>query len=597
MKRICLLSTTLALTFSVAACSGNEKFQQEAQAYLDQYAAEAQKLFTASAEAQWQSNTHIVPGDTTNAARTKAADEALAKFTGSIEVIEKVRGFLEQKDKLTPLQVRQFEKMLYLAAGAPQTVPDVVKERIAAEAEQTETLYGFTFKIGEKPVTPNQIDSLLIHSTNLPQRRAVWEASKEVGKALKPGIVKLRDLRNKAVQGLGYSDFFTYQVSDYGMTTDEMLALCDTLISQLRPLYRELHTWARYELAKRYNQPVPDYLPADWLPNRWGQVWDEMVQVEGLDVSAAFKGRTPESVVKAGEEFYMSLGFSPLPQTFWEKSSLYALPADAPYKKNTHASAWHIDLDKDVRSLMSVEANPQWYYTTLHELGHIYYFMEYSNPNVPLLLREGANRAYHEGIGTMMELASSQRKFLTNRGLAPANAQVDSMQQLLKEALNYVVFIPFSAGTMTRFEHDLYTNNLSPDQFNDTWWRYAKQYQGIVPPTARGEEFADALTKTHINDDAAQYYDYAISNVLLFQLHEHIAKNILKQDPHDTDYYGNKEVGNFLKALMAPGASRPWREVLKETTGRPLDAQAMVEYFAPLHEWLKEQNKGRKYTI
>jgi peptidyl-dipeptidase A len=197
----------------------------------------------------------------------------------------------------------------------------------------------------------------------------------------------------------------------------------------------------------------------------------------------------------------------------------------------------------------------------------------------------------------MMELASSQRKFLTNRGLAPANVQVDTMAQLLKEALNYVVFVPFSAGTMTRFEHDLYSQNLPADQFNATWWRYAKQYQGIVPPTPRGEEFADPLTKTHINDDPGQYYDYAISNVLLFQLHEHIAKNILKQDPHDTDYYGNKEVGNFLSAIMSPGSSRPWREVLKETTGRPLDAQAMVEYFAPLYEWLKVQNQGRKYTI
>ncbi len=598
MKRICLSSIALAMTLGIGACGdGNKKLQEDAQVYLDQYSTEYQKLYTASGEAQWQSNTHIVAGDTTNATRTKAADQALANFTGSTEAIGKIKGFLEQKSKLTPIQVRQLEKMLYIAANAPQTVPEIVKARIAAEAAQTETLYGYTFNLAGKAVTPNQIDSLLVHSTNLPQRRAVWEASKEIGKSLKPGIVTLRDLRNKSVQGLGYSDFFTYQVSDYGMTTPEMLALCDTLISQLRPLYRELHTWARYELAKRYNQPVPEYLPADWLPNRWGQVWDDLVDVQGLDVTAALKDKQPEWIVKSGEDFYKSMGFSALPQTFWEKSSLYALPANSPFKKNTHASAWHIDLDKDVRSLMSVEANPQWYYTTLHELGHIYYFMEYSNPNVPILLRDGANRAYHEGLGTMMELASSQQKFLTNRGLVPAGGQVDSMALLLKSALNYIVFIPFSAGTMTRFENDLYANNLPADQFNATWWRYAKQYQGIVPPTVRGEEFADPLTKTHVNDDPAQYYDYAISNVLLFQLHEHIAKNILKEDPHNTDYYGNKDVGKFLKALMEPGSSRPWRDVLKETTGRPLDAQAMVEYFAPLYEWLKVQNKGREYTI
>jgi peptidyl-dipeptidase A len=223
--------------------------------------------------------------------------------------------------------------------------------------------------------------------------------------------------------------------------------------------------------------------------------------------------------------------------------------------------------------------------------------MSYSNPNVPLVLRGGANRAYHEGIGTLMELASGQRRFLANRGLIGADVAPDSIQTMLKEALQYVVFMPFSTGTMTRFEHELYAKNLSPDQFNAKWWELARRYQGIAPPTPRGEEFADALTKTHINDDAGQYYDYALSQALLFQLHNHIATNILKQNPHDTDYYGSRAVGDFLKALMAPGASRPWREVLKETTGQELNAQAMVQYFAPLHNWLKEVNKGRTYTL
>jgi peptidyl-dipeptidase A len=157
--------------------------------------------------------------------------------------------------------------------------------------------------------------------------------------------------------------------------------------------------------------------------------------------------------------------------------------------------------------------------------------------------------------------------------------------------------MPFSAGTMTRFEHALYAENLPPDQWNRRWWELAQRYQGVVPPAPRDERWADGLTKTHINDDPAQYYDYAIANALLFQLHDHIARDILHEDPHDTDYFGNRAVGDFLRALMAPGASRPWRDVLRETTGRTLDARAMVDYFQPLLEWLKEQNKGRKYTL
>jgi peptidyl-dipeptidase A len=602
--RLSLAAATLAaaactspLVQSAASSAADLILQTDAQRYLTDYEREYQRLYYASSLAQWESNTRIVEGDTTNAARTRAANEALAAFVGSVGNITRIRGLLENRDRLTPLQVRQLEAMLYRAASQPQTIPDVVSARIAAETEQVDRLYGYTFTVQGRPVTPNQIDSVLRTSTTLADRRAYWEASKAIGPVLKPGLLQLRNLRNQVVQALGYPDYFTYQVSEYDMTTPEMLELTENLSRQLLPLYRELHTWARHELARRYNQPVPELIPADWLPNRWAQDWSAMVDVEGIDVDAALASRTPESIVRAGEDFYVSLGFPRLPQSFWDNSSLYPLPPDAPYKKNTHASAWHLDLDTDVRTLMSVAPNQYWWETTHHELGHIYYYVAYSQPEVPLVLRRGANRAYHEGIGSMIGLASAQRRFLVNRGLISGTQQADQMQQLLKEALNYVVFIPWSAGVMTRFEHDLYVNNLSPDRWNARWWQLAREYQGIAPPTARGEQFADALTKTHINDDPAQYYDYALSFAILFQLHNHIARNILNQDPRDTDYWGNRQVGQFLQTLMAPGASRPWRDVLRETTGQELNAQAMLDYFAPLYDWLREQNRGRAHTL
>ncbi|MDX5347121.1 MAG: M2 family metallopeptidase, partial [Hymenobacteraceae bacterium] len=557
-----------------------------------------QRLYKASSEAEWASNTKIVEGDTANAMATRKANEAFANFTGSIENIEKTRRLLKQKSALDPIQIKQLEAILYAAANNPQIIPDVVKERIKAETEQTEKLYGFDYKIFEQTVTTNQLDDILKNETDLQKRQQAWEASKEVGKNLKQGLVNLRRLRNNTVQKLGYNDYFTYQASEYGMSRQEMMDLMQKINEELRPLYRELHTYARYELAKKYGvEEVPDMLPAHWLPNRWGQDWSPMVEVQGIDLNGALKNKGDEWLVKQAEQFYVSLGFPNLPQSFYTKSSLYPLPADAGYKKNNHASAWHMDLDKDVRSLMSVEPNAEWYETTHHELGHIYYYMTYTNPDVPVLLREGANRAYHEAMGSLMGLAAMQKPFLAHLNLIDTTAQTDEVQTLLKEALNYVVFIPFSAGVMSEFEHDLYAESLPENQFNKRWWDLARKYQGIVPPTERGEAFTDAATKTHINDDPAQYYDYALSYVILFQLHDHIAREILKQDPHATNYYGNKQVGDFLKSIMYPGASADWRKMLKDKTGEDLSARAMVAYFQPLMEYLKEVNKGRKYTI
>jgi peptidyl-dipeptidase A len=311
-----------------------------------------------------------------------------------------------------------------------------------------------------------------------------------------------------------------------------------------------------------------------------------------MNLDSVLKTKTAEWVVKEGERFYVSLGFDELPKSFYDKSSLYPVPADAKYKKNNHASAWHMDLNKDVRSLMSVVPNTEWYETVNHELGHIYYYMTYSTPEVPPVLREGANRAYHEAFGTMIGLAAMQKAFLANNGLLPANVKTDEMQTLLKQALNSVVFIPFSAGTMTHFEHDLYVKNLPADQYNTRWWELVKKYQGVVPPANRSEEYCDAASKTHINDDAAQYYDYAISYILLYQIHNHIAKNILKQDPRNTNYFGSKETGDFLRDIMKYGAGKNWRDVLKEKTGSELSAASMLEYFEPLMPYLKEKNKG-----
>ena len=587
----------LAFSSSKQHASSIADVKADAQKFIDEFTAEWLKLRYAYSQASWNSNTHIVEGDETNSKAENAALERLTTFTGSRENIEKATTFLKQKEKLAPLQVKQLESILYMAAEYPEPAKDLVKERIAAETAQTEKLYGFDFKIDGKSVTPNQIDGILRNSNDPAERRKAWLASKEVGKVLKDGLSNLQRLRNATVKPLGYSSYVNYQISEYGMTGPEMMSLLDKFNRELRPLYRELHTYARYELAKRYNQPVPDQLPADWLPNRWAQDWSDMVKVEGLDIDSALKDKSAEWVVKQAEGFYISLGFPPLPQSFWERSSLYPVPANSPFKKNTHASAWHLDLQNDVRSLMSVEPNADWYSTAHHELGHIYYYISYTNPDVPPLLREGANRAYHEAMGTMIGLAAMQKPFLEGRGLAPKNARVDEMQELLHEALNYVAYMPFATGTMSRFEYDLYENNLPRDEYNKHWWELALKYQGVVPPVTRGEEYCDACTKTHINDDAAQYYDYAIANVLLFQLHDHIARKILKQDPHATNYYGNKAVGDFLRTIMRPGSSRDWRAALKETTGEDLSAKAMLRYFEPLMAYLKKVNAGRKYTL
>lgn len=576
---------------------GKDQLLKDVDAFLDSYNETYANLMAVASEAQWLANTVIMDGVDNIDRVVNKADAAFSKHTGSVEVIEKARAFLKHEKDLPPIKVLELKAILYGAANKPQTVPELVDKRIAAESAQVSKLFGFTYKLDGKEVTPNDIDRILKEENDAAKRLDAWNASKEVGKVLKDGLEELVTLRNKTVQALDYDNYFHYQVSDYNMTVDEMMKLNRQFLVELRPLYRELHTWARYSLAEKYGEEVPELLPAHWLPNRWGQDWSDLVEVEGIDLDGILEKKGSEWLVKQAERFYVSLGFDPLPESFYTLSSLYPISSDAPYKKNTHASAWHMDLDKDVRSLMSVEPNARWYETTHHELGHIYYYMAYTRDDVPLLLRGGANRAFHEAVGSLLGLASMQKPFLQGLGLVDENVKTDEVKALLKDALNMIVFLPFSAGTMTHFEHDLYSTDLPKDQYNARWWQYVATFQGIAPPTDRGEEFCDAATKTHINDDAAQYYDYALSYIVLNQLHAHIAKNILNQDPRATNYYGSKEVGTFLNNILKVGATQDWREVMKENLGEEISAKAMLNYFDPLMDWLKKENKGRKHTL
>ena len=602
-----LLGTLSAMVFSCQKNGSTAKNRENIVLFLDAYSDTFHQLYINSTEAEWQANTKIVPGDTSASNQLERANNALATFTGKSRNIQQSQQLLKNNDALTDTQERMLKTILYKAGNNPGTRKKVINQRIIAENQQTEKLYGFTYHVDEKAVTTGEIDKALHTLKNPVTRLKWWEASKEVGKTLNTGLLTLRDLRNQSVQGLNFQNYFQYQVSDYGMTTEEMMTLLEQMVSEIWPLYRELHTWARYELTERYQvQEVPDMIPAHWLPNRWGQDWSALVEVEGIDLDTKLEKHDPSWIIQQGEEFYKSLGFSNLPPGFYEKSDLYPLPAETDYKKNNHASAWHMDLQEDVRCLMSVTPTAEYYETVHHELGHIYYYLTYSKPTVPLLLRKGANRAFHEAIGSLMGLAAMQKPFLAERGLAIEDTNkersiqsvsTNRQRQLLKEALNYIVFIPFSAGVMSHFEHTLYSTSIDTAGFNSEWWKLKEKYQGIASPYPRGSEFNDAATKTHINDDAAQYYDYALSFALLFQLHQHIAKNILHQDPHATNYYGSRETGDFLKSLMESGANNDWRKLIKDNVGSELSAKALVDYFNPLMDYLQKENKGRKYTL
>ena len=561
--------------------------------FLAGYNVEYRRLWTAAEGAKFAAESDI---NEANSQARVAAARALADYVGSAAVIGNLRALRGRPDA-TDLQVRQLDAAWRLAAHYPATVGQSVQELIALEAQATDSLHAATWLLRRpgrepQPVSPNVLDDMVAGSRDLAFRQAAWECSKEVGARLRDPLIELQDRRNQVARAMGFSSYFGLQTDDYGLPPAAMLALMDDLVAGIMPLYQQLHCWVRHELAARYGQPVPALLPAHWLDNRWGQAWPGVV--EGVDLDRLLAGREPSWIIEQAEGFYVSLGFPRLPAGFWTASDLFELPPDAPRRKNTHASAWHIDLDRDVRALMNVKADYEWFATTHHELGHVYYYLAYSRPEVPFILRQGANRAFHEGIGTLIELAAGQVPYLEQVGLLAPGQAPDEIRWLLNQALTGpVVFLPFACGTMTHWEYDLYEGDLPSHLYNARWWEYAARYQGLEPPAPRGEEWCDAATKTHVIDDPAQYYDYALSEVILHQLHRYICREILRQDVHAANYHGSRQTGDYLDSILRLGATRDWAQVMREATGEELSSAALLEYFAPLQAWLEHENAGR----
>jgi peptidyl-dipeptidase A len=568
--------------------------EREARVFLETVTGLLQPVQTVASRAAWMAATDVTP---THTAARASAEKAAAAVVGSRLIIERTTAFLKRRSELSLLTARQLDRLLLAAADSPATVSEVVAKRIEAEAKQSAILDGYSFCLvpsvrGKctRPVTANDIDGILQRSRNLKEREQAWTASKTIGRDLKPGLVELVGLRNQVARELGHASFFALQVADYGMTAGEMMALMDATLVAVKPLFDGLHCFTKHALAARYKQSIPRLIPAHWINNRWAQFWPGVVEKTGLD--SLFKDRSRAFIMRTAEDFYVSLGFPRLPESFWQNSDLYPVDPGSSRKKNSHASAWHVDGETDVRSLMSVIPNQQWFGTAHHELGHVYYYLAYSRSEVPYLLRAGANRAFHEAIGDLARLASEQVPYLRKVGLMRAANEPNPAASLLQTGMDWLVFLTFAAGTMTHFEHDLYEKEMSASEWQSRWWQYVSSYQGVQAPKSRDEDLCDACTKTHINDDPAQYYDYALATLIKFQLHDHICTTMMKQDVRSCDYSGNEAVGKFLRGILSLGATQDWRQVMRETTGEDIGPRAMLAYFEPLLADLTNRNLG-----
>lgn len=486
------------------------------------------------------------------------------------------------------------------------TLPAPTSEGAAGELAEITTRLSAAYSTGkiefEGETVPQDETEILMRTLRDPAKLAeVWTKWRDVAKGMKADYVRLVEIANEGARELGFSDVGEMWRSGYDMEPDAFAEEVDRLWGQVKPLYDELHCHVRAKLNERYGDevvPLDQPIRADLLGNMWAQSWAPLADIvapegtgEPIDLDALLveKGYTPEKMTRTAEAFFTSLGFEPLPGTFWERSQIVK-----PEGREVvcHASAWNLDDKDDLRIKMCTKVNADDFRTLHHELGHNFYQRAYKEQST--LHRTGAHDGFHEAIGDMIALSITP-EYLRQIGLIEEVPDADAdLGLLMGRALDKIAFLPFGL-VVDKWRWQAFSGELAPDQYNAGWWALRTQYQGIRPPVARGADVFDPGSKYHVPNNVP-YMRYFLAHILQFQFYKAACDQIGWEGPlHRCSFYGSKEVGEKFKAMMEMGASRPWPEALEAFTGsRQMDGSAVVEYFAPLMAWLKEQNADRQ---
>jgi len=640
------MRTSAVLTFSIALASLPLFSQQsatqtaaapgpptvaEARAFVERANAELLKVNVDAARAEWTAETDITEDTEATTARMNEISTAR-----TLALTEESHRFDHVQ---LPADLRRQILLLQVTAPAAPKEPKLLAEETRLAAELTgmygkgkycpDTPAGQEPAPGAKCLGIDEIDALMAKSRDPEELTKLWVGWHAIGAPMRSKYERFIELQNIGARELGYHDTGELWRANYDMTPAEFSAELERAWTQLEPLYRELHDYVRARLIAKYGKAAerPDGLiPAQLLGNTWAQEWGniydivaptdpKLAQFKPLDLEVALKKQIAErdpaaapafnsrtdlssdaghaaemaaahDMVHYGENFFKSLGFSPLPKSFWERSQ-FVHPRDR--EVVCHASAWDVDWADDLRVKMCIEVSADYFTTVHHELGHNFYQRAYNK--LPFLFQNGANDGFHEAIGDSIALSITPA-YLKTLGLADSEppAEADIPLQL-RTALDKIAFLPFALA-LDKWRWEVFSGQVKPVDYNKAWWELREKYQGIAPPVARSEADFDPGAKMHVPANVP-YVRYFLARVYQFQFFKAMCDAAGYSGPlNRCSFYGSKAAGDKLNTMLEAGQSQPWQKTLKAMTGTDhLDAQPMLDYFAPLYTWLKEQNK------
>jgi len=587
-RTVILLSLAL---FAFAAVSAPSV--PDARRFIETTESALDKLSVTDNRAAWVKDTYIT--DDTEILAAKADEDYIRQ---TVDFVHRAQPFAALS--MPPDLARKFLLLkLSLTVAAPSDPARAAElTRITSGMEGTYGKGKYCPPGADKCLDIEDLERILRTSRDPSELKDAWLHWHAIAPPMRKPFERYVELANEGAREIGYQDTGAMWRSQYDMPPDQFAAETDRLWNQVRPLYLSLHAYVRKRLHEKYGdaQPATGPIRADLLGNMWAQDWSNVYPMvapagadPGYDLTKILEERRIDArgMVKYAESFFTSLGFAPLPETFWQRS-LFVRPRDRDVV--CHASAWDVDGQDDLRVKVCLQPTAEDFVTIHHELGHNFYQRAYDRQ--PFLFRNGANDGFHEAIGDTIALSVTP-EYLVKIGLldsAPPPSRDTGL--LLQKALEKIAFLPFGL-LIDRWRWEVFSGRIKPEDYNRAWWDLRLKYQGVVPPAERTEADFDPGAKFHVAANVP-YTRYFLADILQFQFHRALAKTAGCTGPlNRCSIYGNKEAGRRFNAMLEMGQSKPWPDALNELTGqREMDATAILDYFAPLKAWLDQQNQG-----
>ena len=601
MTRFAHLLAGIALVALLAACSeqaADEKAAatptETAEEFVARANAELKELSREIGAAEWVRSTYITQDTAILAA---AASERYAKWhSGMVQ-----QALAYDGQELDPTTRRAID-LLKLGTSLPTPADPAKRKELTLIATELEGMYGAgQFCEGGECKSLPELEEVFIASRDYDELQKAWEGWRTISPPMREKYQRYVELVNEGAGELGYGDLGEMWRAGFDMSPAEFQDEAARLWDQVKPLYEELHCAVRAKLGEHYGEdkvpqdgPIPAHLLGNMWAQEWGFIYDIMEPYPGvsdLDVDSTLKKKnySPQEMVRSAENFYVSLGMDRLPETFWERSQ-FSKPRDR--EVVCHASAWGLDGGNDLRIKMCIKQTYDELRTIYHELGHNYYQAAYKDQ--PPLFQGSAHSGFHEAIGDTVTLSMTP-SYLKEVGLINSAEESEKavINRQMQMALDKIAFLPFGK-LIDEWRWGVFSGEIKPEDYNKAWWEMRTRYQGIAPPSERGEDFFDPGAKYHIPGNVS-YTRYFLARILQFQFQRSLCEIAGHEgDLASCSIFGSTEAGDRFHAMMASGQSEPWQDALEKLTGtREMDATAIIDYFQPLMGYLKEQNEGR----